>query len=80
MIYDKKGRCYGDGQWHCPFSREWVAKMARVAKVCKHLSDGYIESFEDRNEDFVSYRLDPWNWLNWPQMANGLPPWMQNDG
>lgn len=78
MVYDKTSRCYGDGQWHCPFSKEWVAMMSRAAKICKGLSAVYIESFNERDEDFVSYRVPAGDFLS-EQEPNGLPPWMQND-
>ena len=54
--------------------------MSRAAKICEGLSAVYIESCNDREEDFVSYRVPAGDFLSVPQEANGLPPWMQNDG
>ena len=78
MVYDKTSRCYGDGQWHCPFTKEWVERMSRAAKICQGLSAVYIESFNDREEDFVSYRVPAGDFLSVTQEANGLPFWMCN--
>jgi len=70
MIYDKKP-CYGDGQWHCPFPKEWVERMKQAANCCKQLSAEYIEAAIDR--EVYSYRVPPGDFLEEPQDARGLP-------
>ena len=59
MIYVHERRSVGDGRWHCPFPPEWVERMKRAAKACKHLTAKNIEA----PEDFLSEEQD----------ARGLP-------
>lgn len=70
MIYNKKP-CYGDGQWHCPFPREWVERMKLAAKRCEKMSAEYIEA-AIRGE-VMSYTLPPGDFLSEEQDARGLP-------
>ena len=70
MVYDKKP-CYGDGQWHCPFPREWVERMKYAAKVCQVLTAEQIEAAYSR--EVTHYRLPPGDFLDEPQDARGLP-------
>ena len=58
------------GEWHCPFPPEWVKKMRHAAKVCEQLTAEDIEAFDRGN---VNYRLPPWDILEEPQDARGLP-------
>lgn len=72
MIYDRTERSYGDGQWHCPFSREWVERMARAAKRCERLTAAQIEVFDRRlNEGMIPVWEE--GFLDGPQDARGLP-------
>ena len=70
MIYDKRPNFFCNGQWHCPFSPEWVKKMRHVVKVCEQLTAEDIEAFDRGN---VNYQLPQWDVLNEPQDARGLP-------
>lgn len=72
MIYDRKPS-YGDGQWHCPFPKEWVERMKHAAKYCKRLTAEYIEA--SINGEVYNYKLSPWDFLDEPQDARGLPLW-----
>ena len=64
MIFDAEHRNYSDGQWHCPFTPEWLERMARAVKHCKMLMNGqHVDTNEDSNEDFLSR----------PQDERGLP-------
>lgn len=69
MIYDS-GTPSG-GVWHCPFSPEWVVKMKRAVKHCEDLSPEYIERTIDN--EWMSYKLPPSDFLSEPQDARGLP-------
>lgn len=76
MIYDK--RSPGDGQWHCPFSPEWVQRMKRAAKHCAGLSAEYIE--RTLNHEWMMFRLPPGDFLSEQQDARGLPlSWCQGE-
>ena len=57
--------------WHCPFSREWVARKKRAAKHCKMLSADYIEAVV--NNYALEYVVPPGDFLSEPQDARGLP-------
>jgi hypothetical protein len=70
MVYDKKP-CHGDGQWHCPFSREWVERMKQAAKACQGMTVGYIEMM--MNREVTHYRLPPGDFLDESQDVRGLP-------
>ena len=70
MVYDNKPS-YGDGQWHCPFPKEWVERKKRAAKCCEQLSAEYIEAAIDR--EVYSYKVPPGNFLEEEQDARGLP-------
>lgn len=78
MIYDKKP-CYGDGQWHCPFPREWVERMKRAAKACEPLTAKDIKLAYMRIDSGYYYELPPGDFLDGPQDPNGLPTWMRNE-
>lgn len=70
MIYSKNP-CYGDGQWHCPFSEEWVRTMKRAAFRCKFLTKEQIESTLIR--DVYQYRVPTGDFLEEEQDVRGLP-------
>ena len=70
MIYDKRPNNGRDGQWHCPFSPEWVERMRRAAKHCETLSAEYIERCI--NNEYI-YKVPPGNFLSQPQDRRGLP-------
>lgn len=71
MIYDS-GNYNGDGQWHCPYTREWVERMARAAKHCNRLTAEQIEA-SDNSQPF--YKVPPGDFLDCEQDARGLPLW-----
>ena len=70
MVYDKK-QCYGDGQWHCPFPRDWIERMKQASKSCHGMTSEYIEMVMNKNE--YHYRVPPGDFLDKPQDARGLP-------
>ncbi len=70
MIYSKRPHRDAEGEWHCPFPREWGKKRRHAAKVCEQLTAEDIEAFDQGN---VRYRLPPWDILEEPQDARGLP-------
>lgn len=66
MIYSKERPCWSDGVWHCPFSKEWVKKMAQAARHCMC----FLEYEHVCDEEFLSE----------PQDARGLPlSWCDNE-
>lgn len=71
MIYDKDETPH-DGQWHCPYPREWVERMARAAKHCKQLTAEQIEASVKLQS---YYKVPPGEFLKWPQDVRGLPLW-----
>jgi hypothetical protein len=88
MVYDRTKRNYGDEQWHCPFSREWVERMKRAASHCRELTanqietclesewsaSSYIELTADRLEsEWFYYELPPAEFLSEAQDVRGLP-------
>ena len=73
MIYDRTERSYGDGQWHCPFSREWVERMKRAAKRCERLTAAQIEVFDRRLNEGAMIPVWEEGFLDGPQDARGLP-------
>ena len=61
MVYDSRSIIYCDGEWHCPFSREWVEKMKRAVSHCllhKVMDVDYYQTLDCLSE---------------PQDARGLP-------
>ena len=70
MVYDGLLN-RGDGEWHCPFPREWVERMKQAAKACQGLTAEYIEMVI--SGEVNHYRLPPENCLDDPQDARGLP-------
>jgi len=69
MKYD--GRRPENGWWNCPFSREWVERMKRAAKVCERLTDEQVEAALTRTE--IHYVLPPGDFLSEEQDVRGLP-------
>ena len=64
MIYEKNRQSplYADGEWHCPFTPEWVAKMQHAVAVCRNMvKDEKLESGYEEN------------FLSQPQDSRGLP-------
>ena len=72
MIYDRKPS-YGDGQWHCPFPREWVERMKRAAKRCEPLTAQQVAAAYNRIDSGYYYKVPPGDFLERPQDARGLP-------
>lgn len=73
MMYDNREHVWCDGEWHCPFSPEWVDKMARAAKHCDTLTEEQIDNFFrilNNGKCYVRPRLE---FLNEEQDARGLP-------
>jgi hypothetical protein len=71
MIYDRGTP--NDGQWHCPFSREWVQRMKRAAKCCEPLTAEQIEAAYMRIDSGMYFELPPGDFLSEPQDSRGLP-------
>jgi len=69
MIYDRGTP--GNGEWHCPFSREWVERMKRAVKHCERLSAEYIERV--LNHETLVFRIPKGDVLNEEQDVRGLP-------
>ena len=70
MIYTRE-RGYGDGQWHCPFMKSWVAAMKRAVLCCARLPAECIEAAIDR--EAYHYRVPPGDFLEEEQDVRGLP-------
>lgn len=70
MIYDNGTP--GDGQWHCPYTRDWVERMARASKHCNRLSAEQIEASDNSQP---GYKVPPGDFLDGPQDVRGLPLW-----
>lgn len=66
-----EGRRPGNGEWHCPFSPEWVDRMKHAAECCKSMSAKQIEAVLDGVA--LHYELPPGDFLSDPQDARGLP-------
>lgn len=71
MVYDNSNS-WRDGQWHCPFPREWVERMRLAASRCKRLSADDIDAM-DGNVSLPNF--PPSNFISEEQDARGLPPW-----
>ena len=71
MVYDRTKRTYGDEQWHCPFSREWVERMKRAASCCRELTTAQIETCLE--SEWFYYELPPAEFLSEAQDVRGLP-------
>lgn len=69
MIFSKTATL--GGEWHCPFSREWVAQMKRAVQVCMFLDANLIEAAIKR--EAYRYEVPPGDFLSEPQDARGLP-------
>ena len=74
MIYDQK-RNYCDGEWHCPFSPEWLAMMRRAAYVCERMKADEIEALLRGETLPPLYKEMQENFLSYPQDSRGLPSW-----
>jgi hypothetical protein len=75
MIYDGRPNNGRDGQWHCPFSPEWVSMMRKAVKYCEHLSAEYIAR-RISNEEYIYPNGD---FLSEPQDSRGLPVWYNDN-
>ena len=73
MIFDKTERYYGDGQWHCPFSRTWVERMKQAAKYCQTVTAEQIDIADNRKDGWVYYDLQPADFPCEPQDERGFP-------
>lgn len=73
MIYDERPNSWCDGQWHCPFSPEWVERMRHAAKICEPLTVEQIEAAYIRIERNDYYELPPSDFISEPQDARGIP-------
>lgn len=62
MVFDAHAN--GDGQWHCPFSPEWLKMMKRAVNVVKH---GREQERRPPGKDI--------DFLKEPQDARGVPLW-----
>ena len=71
MIYDGSPHNGSDGQWHCPFSFEWVERMRRAAKHCETLSAEYIAR-RISNEEYI-YQVPNGDFLSEPQGRRVIP-------
>lgn len=71
MVYDKHHSSWGDGEWHCPYTPEWIAKMKHVVETCKHLTAAHIDAMD--LHEALCYRIPPGDFLSEPQDARGLP-------
>ena len=60
MIFD--ARTNGDGQWHCPFSKEWLDEARRVVNAVLH---GKAQEKEPSCKEFIAE----------PQDSRGVPIW-----
>ena len=73
MLYDKRRRRFGDGEWHCPFPEWWVMMMKKAAKACEHLTTEEIEAIDRHIEVGRRYNIKPGEFLKEPQDSRGLP-------
>lgn len=73
MVYDKKYVGWGDGQWHCPFPKEWVERMRRAAKACNKLTPQQIEAIDRNMEMGRLVNIPPGEYLSEPQDSRGMP-------
>ena len=71
MIYDKTTRSWGDGQWHCPFSRDWVERMKKAAGICRYIEETDVEAY--LNNDWRCFNIPPGEFLSEEQDVRGLP-------
>ncbi|MCR5366554.1 MAG: hypothetical protein K6E67_10485 [Prevotella sp.] len=63
MIFDSDKRNFCDGEWHCPFPKHWVDRMAQAAACCCKLTSKAVYERKEEQIDF----------LNGPQDERGLP-------
>ena len=77
MIFDGRPNNGRDGQWHCPFSPEWVEQMRRAVKYCETLSAEYIAK-RISNEEYI-YQVPDGDFLSEPQDSRGLPVWYNDN-
>lgn len=69
MIYSKGTP--GNGEWHCPFEREWLERMKQAAKHCENVTEAMVEA--TLNHVSIGYVLPKGDFLSEPQDARGLP-------
>ena len=67
MFYEDNYSGEHIGEWHCPFSPEWVKMMKRAVTICQTLVDE-----KDNQKDAP---LEDEDFLSGPQDARGLPLW-----
>ena len=74
MVYEENygGGCSYKhiGEWHCPFSPEWVEMMKRAVTICQTLLNE-----KDNQKDAPLEELENEDFLSGPQDARGLPLW-----
>ena len=71
MVYDSTTR--GDGEWHCPFSRDWVERMRKAAKRCEKLTNKQVEAAYERLDSGFYYELPAIDFMCEPKDSRGLP-------
>lgn len=76
MIYSRHRRYYcdgRDGEWHCPFPKEWVERMKHAAKVCESLTAEQVAAALCRIDNGYYYEVPPGDFLSEPQDSRGMP-------
>ena len=77
MIYSSSTRNYGDGQWHCPYSKEWIKRMRKIVRHCKRLTEQQLDAMFNGSIHMVPV---PGEYLNEPQDPRGLPlSWVEEE-
>lgn len=72
MVYDKSYVRWGDGQWHCPFPKEWVERMRRAVKVCANITPEQMETIDRNIEMGKLFDIPPGKYLSEPQDSRGM--------
>ena len=71
MVYDRREARWCDGEWHCPFPKDWVERMKQSAVACRTISAKHIDMVLNGLD--LNFKIPTGEWLSEPQDARGLP-------
>ena len=69
MVYDSSRSFFADGEWHCPYTPEWLQRVKEIVKHCNRLTNEQVSAILQRR---VFIRIKPGEYLNEEQDRRGL--------
>ena len=69
MVYDNHRSFFADGEWHCPYTPEWLQRAKEIVKHCNMLTNEQVLAILQRR---VFIRIKPGEYLHEEQDSRGL--------